>query len=84
MGSPIRGISTLMHSAPSSARLATEWGVKMYMVVLIHLMPLRDCGFGHLVAHIEGLAAILLEGHLHLFQLFLALGAGEVFDIANL
>ena len=44
MGSPIRGISSLMTSAPSSARLATECGVKIYMVQLIQRMPFKASG----------------------------------------
>ena len=84
MASPMRGISILMTSAPNSARLATEWGVKMYMVLLIHRMPFRASGLVELIARIEGLLAVLLEGRLHLFELFLAFGAGEVLDIANL
>ncbi len=44
MASPIRDISILMHSAPSSARLATECGVKIYMVQLSQRIPLSAVG----------------------------------------
>jgi len=47
MASPILGISILITSAPSSARLAAEWGVKMYMVQESHRIPLSASGFAH-------------------------------------
>src|SRR3989304_1385563 len=49
MASPILGISILITSAPSSARLAAEWGVKMYIVQLSHRIPFSDSDFDHSV-----------------------------------